>query len=201
MSQMLKLVLVLFTACFLAAGSLAGVNEITKKSISDSAEAEKVLAMQAVQPDATAFKETIPGRAWDAVRGEELIGRVINTEIQGYAGPVKLLYGLDREDKITEVKILFQTETPGLGARVTDPAFLAQFQGQDVRTLALKKAGSGGSGRALAGTLYVFPPAGEKNNEPGIDAITGATISSRAVTHGIKEGRNVLDQTAGEETK
>ncbi len=197
MSHMIRLVLVLFGACFIAAGSLAGVNELTKKPISGHAEKGKTEAMQAVQPEATSFRETVPNRVWDALRGDQVIGRVINTEIQGYAGPIKILYGVDTEDRITEVKILAQSETPGLGARVGDPVFLAQFKGQPAAGLILKKGGGGG-GRALAGTLYAFPPAEEKRNEPGVDAITGATISSRAVTNGIIGGIKTLD-AAGED--
>ena len=169
MSHMLRLVLVLFGACFIAAGSLAGVNELTKKPINGHAVKGKTEAMRAVQPEATSFRETVPNRVWDALRGDRVIGRVINTEIQGY----------------------------GLGARVTDPVFLAQFKGQPAAGLILKKGGGGG-GRALAGTLYTFPPAEEKKNEPGVDAITGATISSRAVTNGIIGGMKTPD-AAGEE--
>ncbi|MCG6909254.1 MAG: FMN-binding protein [Deltaproteobacteria bacterium] len=107
-----------------------------------------------------------------------LAGWVLKAAGQGYAGKVELLLGLNPAgDKITGLFVLGQSETPGLGNKISSPEWLAQFAGQ--RTAAPLKVVKGGE------------PA------PGvIDAITGATISSRSVTgivnRAIGETRGLL---------
>ena len=90
----------------------------------------------------------------------QLVGRVLAASTQGYSGPIQGLVGLDPAGAVSGVRVLVQTETPGLGAKITGQAFLDQFQGKKAAEVALKKD----------------DPAGK------IDAVTAATISSRAVT-------------------
>jgi len=74
-----------------------------------------------------------------------------------------MLVGINKDYAIRDVAILSHTETPGLGSKITEEAFTGQFIGLETGDVALSKDG----GR--------------------IDAITGATISSRAVTEAIQE--------------
>ena len=90
----------------------------------------------------------------------------------GYSSTIETMVGVDPEGKITGVKILFQQETPGLGARVeeihhgeTYPWFTSRF-----------------TGKTVSDNIRVTTDGGE------IDTITGATISSRAVTDSINRG-------------
>ncbi|MBN1930511.1 MAG: FMN-binding protein [Desulfobacterales bacterium] len=101
---------------------------------------------------------------YEARLNEELIGWVLKTAGQGYADKIELLLGLDPQAKtITGLFILEQKETPGLGNKIITEAWRKQFINKDTgRQLIVVKKGT----KAL--------------NE--IDAITGATISSRAVT-------------------
>ena len=98
-------------------------------------------------------------------RDDRLAGWVIKAAGQGYAGAIELLVGLDPgAQKITGLFVLEQKETPGLGNKITSAGWRNQFVGKQTRPpLEITK----GKGRE-AGTRTV-------------DAITGATISSRAV--------------------
>jgi electron transport complex protein RnfG len=102
-------------------------------------------------------------RVHRALRDGRLAGWVVQTAGQGYADRIEVLVGLSPEaDVITGLFVLDQKETPGLGAKITAAPWRAQFVGKSA-AVPLEVVKSGGAGDA------------------GIDAITGATISSRAV--------------------
>lgn len=92
---------------------------------------------------------------------------------KGYGGEISMVVGISSTGEVTGVAIIRMSETPGLGTKTNDPNFLNQFIG--------KRAGvSIGKG---------------SNN---IDAITGATVSSRAVTSGVSEALDMYaEQIAG----
>ena len=99
----------------------------------------------------------------------QLRGYAVQVEAQGYGGAMTLLVGLSADLTTTEgIEVVEQLETPGLGGRISEDAFRSQFKGLDPRVE----------------ILYV------KNVEPAIDrneiqAISGATITSRAVVRAI----------------
>jgi len=115
------------------------------------------------------FVEIIPDTLWRAVdsSGND-IGIVFRVFPQGYGGPIPITVGLDFDGKITGVRIASAAEglkeTPGLGVKITEPDFRKQFIDKCAPEVRLRADG------------------GE------IDAITAATISSRAVTEGIRKG-------------
>jgi electron transport complex protein RnfG len=88
-------------------------------------------------------------------------GKAIAVSPRGYSNTINLLVGIDARGKVIGIKVLGQQETPGLGANIVKPEFLKQFIGKSARD-----------------------PIEVKND---IDAITGATISSRAVCKGVRE--------------
>jgi electron transport complex protein RnfG len=165
MKGALRLLVVLFLVCGIAAGSLAFVNAATKERIAEFARLEKVEAMRKVLPQAEEFVEVSSNKLWEARSGGELVGRVLAAATQGYSGPIQGLVGLDAAGAVSGVRVLVQTETPGLGAKIITPAFLDQYRGKKVEEVALKKD----------------DPAGK------IDAITAATISSRALTKAVRQ--------------
>jgi len=158
--------LVLIITCVVAAGSLALVNTVTKDTIAANDRIETANAMKVVQPRATGFKVVVPEKVWEAVDGDAVIGRVLSGEAQGYSGVISVIFGIDLENRVTGIKIVTQTETPGLGAKIIKPSFTDQYRGKTVDQLVLKKD----------------DPAKGK-----IDAITGATISPRAVTKAVHD--------------
>ena len=82
---------------------------------------------------------------------------------KGYGGFIDILVGLENETTIKGVTIVSHLESPGLGARITESSFREQFIGVNIADVALRQEG------------------GE------IDAITGATISSKAVVEAIRD--------------
>ncbi|HPA13965.1 MAG TPA: FMN-binding protein [Desulfobacterales bacterium] len=102
---------------------------------------------------------------YDAKSNGERIGWVVKASGQGYADKIELLIGLDPpNEKITGLFILEQKETPGLGNKIAADYWRSQFINKNVRT-----------------PLVVIRGGVKPAN--GIDAITGATISSRTVTN------------------
>lgn len=103
----------------------------------------------------------------------ELLGVALQAAGQGYQDVITVLYGYDPDEgEVTGMKVLRSKETPGLGSRIgTDPDFLAAFRGLDARV---------GSGGNMEHRIEVVR-AGEAAEPWQVDAITGATISSKAV--------------------
>jgi H+/Na+-translocating ferredoxin:NAD+ oxidoreductase subunit G len=83
---------------------------------------------------------------------------VIGLTDKGFSGLVKIMIGFKPSGEIENVVVLEQKETPGLGTRMTEDKFLQQFKGVNISTFKLKVKKDGGD----------------------VDALTGATISSRA---------------------
>jgi electron transport complex protein RnfG len=99
-------------------------------------------------------------RAFDAAGRQ--VGWVVPASGQGFADRIEILIGLDvRAKTITGLYVLDQKETPGLGNKITTTEFLRQF-----------------AGRSAAEALVVVKTASSGNE---IQAITGATISSKSV--------------------
>ena len=92
-----------------------------------------------------------------------ILGWAVKGSGSGYADKIELLIGLSPEgDKIKGIMVLEQKETPGLGSNITRPDFVVQFNGKDTSTAIMAVKGDAG--------------------DQEIAAITGATISSRAVS-------------------
>jgi electron transport complex protein RnfG len=164
MKGQLRLVLVLFLVCGIAAGALSFVNAATRERIAGFARQEREEALKQVFPAAGEFREVLPGRQWEAAAGGQALGFVFAASIQGYSGPILSFFGLDTGNALTGVKVLSHSETPGLGAKITEEKFLKQFRGRSAEEIALRRD----------------DPKGQ------IDAISAATISSRAVTFSLR---------------
>jgi electron transport complex protein RnfG len=82
---------------------------------------------------------------------------------KGYGGDINILVGLEDETTVKGIEIISQTETPGLGSRITEPSFTDQFTGVAINNVALSRDGG------------------------KIDAITGSTISSSAVVDAVRD--------------
>lgn len=112
-------------------------------------------------PDSKMIEEVNVGKA-----GGNAVGYVIKVAPQGFGGNIEEIVGIDKDGKITGITIVNQSETPGLGAKSTDPNWNKQYKG--------KKADK---------DLTVVKTSPTQDNQ--IQAITGATITSRAVTKGV----------------
>ena len=165
MRDFTRMISVLFIVCGLAAASLAVMNVVTKEPIASYERRQRDAALREVFADADEFVNIEPDRVWEASRKGQKTGHVFLTRVQGYSGPITLMFGTDSSGAVTGMRILSHTETPGLGAKITTAQFRDQFRNKRPEQLILKKAD---------------PARGQ------IDAITGATISSRAATNALR---------------
>ncbi|MBI5043784.1 MAG: RnfABCDGE type electron transport complex subunit G [Nitrospirae bacterium] len=174
-----KMGVILLIICVIAAGALAQVYSITKVIIDkNEAEAEKK-KRQDVLPAAARFEEKdIQGKKYIIGYNAEdkQVGGIFKAAPRGYSGPIRITVGVAPDNSVSAVVItkLDQTETPGLGTNITKPKFLNQFKGKKGNELKLKK------------------------DSGAIDAITAATISSRAVANGVKGGWEQYIKDIGE---
>jgi electron transport complex protein RnfG len=169
-AKILRLASILAVFCAISAGGLAFVFMLTQPMIELNAKTAFTRSLREVLPDAISFSEVKSGA--DRVfrgRGEKNVaGVAVALSSQGYSGPIELLVGIGANNKVKGVKVLGQRETPGLGANIIKPSFLVQFVGKDLNS-----------------------PLEPKKD---IDAITGATISSRAVCKGVKDSLEANDR-------
>jgi electron transport complex protein RnfG len=174
MKEILRLCFVLTVIAAVSAGVLAFVDQKTQEPIANALKAEEMAAVKSVLPpfDNEADKDTL-------TIGDELVsykfyrgrmkGEIVGAAFaviapNGYSGDIKVMVGVDTAGVVQGIEILDHRETPGLGAKIETAEFRDQYKGRnlgDPETWDVMKDG---------GTFK---------------QITGATISSRAVTHCI----------------
>ena len=179
MRNLVKMMFVLFIVCGTAAGSLAVVNMATQDRIARQEKQQKEDALRTILQDADEFNELAADSIWEAKRNGRKLGNAFLAKIQGYSGVITLMFAVDARGVITGLQILGHTETPGLGAKITSEAFRNQFKNKRMEQLVLKKDD---------------PVKGQ------IDAITGATISSRVVTKALHSTLDSFNREEGERT-
>jgi Na+-translocating ferredoxin:NAD+ oxidoreductase subunit G len=164
-----------------AAGLLLAVtNEVTKKVIASQTEAAAVQARQSVLPQAELFQavELPVGAAVSAyyvgVAGNDAVGYIAQINRKGYKGVIEVMIGIGLDNKITGISVggANFAETAGLGAKVKEAKFTDQFIGKTAPITVIKAGGSA--------------------NETTIDAVTSATISSKAVTSAVNEAAEFI---------
>lgn len=157
------MVVSLLITCLVAGFALSEVYAVTKPKVEQQKIDATNSALRQVMTAAQTFKEVEKDSLWYGLdQSGTKIGIVVRSGRRGYGGPVPVLVGLDLTGRIIGIKVESEglKETPGLGLKATEEAFWKQFIGAD-STVGLKKDG---------GT---------------IDAISGATITSRAVARGV----------------
>ena len=163
--------LALFLICLVATVLLALTNNVTAAKIEQNA-VETASASRAAVLNAATFTEDAveaqTGLTYCVGQSEsgEPVGYVITAAAKGYGGDVKVMVGYDLDGTIVGFTVLdCSNETPGLGQNSKTPAFMSRFIGK-------------------SGTLEV-----NKNSNDGqnIQAITAATITSKAVVKAVNE--------------
>lgn len=130
--EIIRYGLILSVICIVAAGLLATVYSLTKTRIIAQAEAEEKASLKEVIPDAISFEpiksneEILYYNAYN--REGERIGVAFKAQGKGYSSPIETMAAMREDGTITQIKILSQSETPGLGMRVLEPEFTAQFK-------------------------------------------------------------------------
>ncbi len=166
-----------------ASACLGFVYELTKEPIELSLLNKKLDAIRQVVPEFTnnpndeMFRlPTGEGDSLDiypAKNGDEITGYAINTFTKsGFSGNIKLMAGFRPDGTIINITVLEQKETPGLGTKMTQPEFKDQFNGKNPAEFTLKVKKDGGP----------------------VDAITAATISSRAFCDAVQRAYNTMQK-------
>lgn len=167
---------ILMLVALIAAGCLAWVDKITKPKILTQEAKALQDALHYVLSDAQVIvPESSEGqilfyRGFSDKEMKHLAGYAFQADGEGYSSTIKTIVGIDTLFVIKAIKILSQQETPGLGTRCeeilngeTSPWWPRQFSGKNAREIRVNKDGG------------------------VIQAITGATITSRAITNAIAE--------------
>ena len=130
-------VIVLSLICLVISGTLAFTNSITEPVIASAAAERERAARYEIIPEADSFEiidiSGLPATVKEAYRSTNEVGYVILITTNGYGGDIKIICGIDPDGKLIHSKALEQVETKGLGSRITDASFTAQFEGKDSR--------------------------------------------------------------------
>jgi len=179
MKDTLKLILVLTLICAVSSALLAAVYSKTKEPITAALELRTANAAAKVMPEgvSTPERKEVDGVTFfvakknDASAGVALEGRSRN----GYGGEIVLMVGLSADGKLVNYQKLIANETPGLGTKMESDAFRKPLLGRPLKTdWRVKKDG------------------GE------VDAITAATISSRAVLECLRDAIAKYEKAAAQ---
>ncbi|NLK98226.1 RnfABCDGE type electron transport complex subunit G [Defluviitalea saccharophila] len=180
MKEILKLGFILFLITAVSAGLLGFANEMTKEPIAKQVQQTKEEAMKQTLPEADKYEgvevdlpeESSILEVNAGYKGDTLEGFAVKVAPKGFGGAIEIMVGVSKDGILQGVKILSHSETPGLGANAESPAFTSQYEGK-------------------SGQLKVVKTTPGAEDE--IQAITGATITSKAVTTGINEVLNLIE--------
>lgn len=185
MNNIAKLGATLFAICAVAALALGFTNKITAPIIEERNIQANNEARQIVLPDANEFKKMDEnaykqasvkiGEVYEGFNGSELVGYTIKTLPKGYGGEMELIVGITKDGNVTGINIGSMSETPGLGSKAAEPAFKDQFKNKQTKELNLVK--------------------GKVSSDSDIQAISGATITSTAVTSGVNAAIEVYNSS------
>lgn len=167
--------------CLVASGLLATVNAITAPKINLQAEKELEDSLKEVLPQGEKFepvqkeKEIIYYKVYD--KEGKLLGAAFKASSKGYSSVIETIVGMTKDGTINAIKVLSQSETPGLGARITEI--------KEEKTIFEFMNGKKSSGIRKPWFQEQFSNR-KISDLDNVQAITGATISSKAVIDSVK---------------
>ncbi len=184
-SSFKNMVITLFVVTVIAGFALGGVYNATKEPIALAKKAKAEAAVKAVIPE---FDDLKTFKVLAADGSDSLIfnkgykaGELVGTAIETYSNigydpmQIRVVVGFSADGKILNTSVVQHKETPGLGTKMKDEKFKTQFQNQDPAIFKLKVKKDGGS----------------------VDAITAATISSRAFCDALERANATLKKEGG----
>ncbi|WP_432408904.1 RnfABCDGE type electron transport complex subunit G [Wukongibacter sp. M2B1] len=191
MKEIVKLGIILLVVCIVASVALAVTNELTKDQIAKQRELASEEARKSILPSAESFKPIDEGKlqeiiskndkvaeVYTAYKGDSVVGYTFKTLPSGYAGTVEIMTGIGIDGKVSGVRIGNHQETPGLGANAALPYFYNQYENKGIDTeIEVTKT--------------------EPISENQIQAISGATITSKAVTSGVNMAIDTFKEISG----
>ncbi|MDX5586410.1 MAG: RnfABCDGE type electron transport complex subunit G [Aureibaculum sp.] len=182
-SNFTNMVVSLLIITLVAGLSLGFINDLTIGPIAKAKLERKVNAIKQVLPEfnnnpvediilikSEKIKDSI--ELYPAYFEEKIVGKaVIGSSDKGYSGLIKIMVGFNLDGTIKNIVVIEQKETPGLGTKMKGDKFLRQFRGKNPKSFILQVIKDGGD----------------------IDALTGATITSRAFGEATQLAYDVFD--------
>ena len=174
-SSFLNMLVTLLIITIIAGLSLGFINEVTKKPKAKAKLERKIKALKLVLPEFTnnPVKDIILVKSekvkdsieiYPALNNNKKVGKaIVGSSNKGFSGLIKLIVGFRQDGVIQDIVVLEQKETPGLGTKMKDEKYLKQYREKNPTNYNLKVKKDGGQ----------------------IDALTGATISSRAFSEAV----------------
>lgn len=183
MRNKMKPTISLVVICFVIAFCLAYVNSLTQDKIVERITLKAEEQRKQVLPEADSFKkiENWQGKdasgyireVYAAYAGQKLIGYVLSAAPKGYGGEIQVTVGIASNQTISGVRIGDNKETPGLGSKASEGSFINQYLNKSVKN--------------VFKVVKIKPSA---DNE--IQAISGATITSKAVTAAVQSSAELV---------
>ena len=185
-SNFINMVITLFLVAAVAALALGGVYTVTKEPIAIAKQKKLEAAIKSVMPDFDTIVEAkfIDPEGKDSLtfyfanKNGEQIGAAIKTyTMDGFSGKIELMIGMLDDGTINNTAVLAHKETPGLGDKmdIKKSDFPLQFKGKNPNAFNLKVTKDGGN----------------------VDAITAATISSRAFCDAVQRAYTTFEKEKG----
>ena len=184
------MVVVLFLITLVSGLALGYVNDLTLEPKAKARLAKKVNALRTVLPEfdndpvegvilISSGVSTDSLELYPAYKDGKFIGAAVTGfSNKGYNGLVRLMIGFEEDGMIRDIAVIEQKETPGLGTKMKGEKFLSQFRDKDPAIFDLKVEKDGGQ----------------------VDALAGATISTRAFTEATSQAYNAYMAFRGGKT-
>ena len=182
---LLNMFVALFVICVVSGGILGLVYNATKDPIAAAEKAKKTEAIKNVLPE---FQELKDMNVKSAMEDAELpfhlaydangnfIGAAVETFTnKGFSGNISLMVGILADGTVNNISVLQHAETPGLGSKMSEPSFKDQFNNKHVDSFNFNVKKDGGD----------------------VDAITAATISSRAFCDAVNRAISTFENNKG----
>lgn len=173
----------LFVICLVVTALLAVTNMLTAPQIQKLSKETEDKTKAEVLASADKFSDALTVSAdgkdytyYEGTASGDTIGYVFKTSAKGYGGDIDLMVGIDTSGKVTGVSILSISETAGLGMNAKNESFINQYIGKS-GTIGVSKNGA---------------------SDTEIQALTGATITSKAVTSAVNTALSLYLQIGGE---
>ena len=180
-STLKNMLVALLVITAVSGGILGLVYGVTKDAINEVSIKKNAAAIAEVlgtDENTVLDTVTLDGMLYNVARDAEgnFLGAAIKSTSNGFGGKIELMVGILADGTIKKVSVLSQSETPGLGANMTTPKFKNQFDEKHPDSFNLKVTKDGGD----------------------VDAITAATISSRAFTLAVKNACDSFKNNIGQ---
>ncbi len=182
-STFINMLVALFIVTLISGLALSSVNIATEGPIAEAKLKRKVAAIEMVVPSfdnnpvaemKTVFKEGFKDsvEVYIARSSGKFVGAaVIGMSLKGFNGLIKVMAGFNPDGTIKNIQVLEQKETPGLGTKIKSEKFIQQYVTKNPTSFNLKPKKDGGQ----------------------VDALTGATISTRAFSEAVQQAYDVFE--------